>query len=198
MADRLGFPRVVDSFLGIDKLGKDCQISPTVTVMRIGVSKSDQQIVLGNQVILFDYIRLVLGDTVLLPSAQLIIQDKTIINVGCYLSGEGGLIIEEEVLIGPHVRILSAGHEIHQGSPVVSHNEITHAPIRIGHGAWVGAGATILQGVDLGIGCVVGASSVVTRSIPPYGVAIGNPAKVKHYRRGHKPKQYWWFWRNFI
>ncbi|CAH9014881.1 acyltransferase [Candidatus Nitrosacidococcus sp. I8] len=194
MADQLGFPEKVDSFLGIDKLGKDCQISPTVTVMRRDVStKPNQGIYLGNQVILFDYVRLVLGDTELLSNAKLIIQDKTIINVDCYLSGEGGLVIEEEVLIGPHVRILSAGHEIHQGHAIIARNSITHAPVRIGKGAWVGAGATILQGVQLGEGCVVGAGSVVTRSIPPYGVAVGNPAKIKHYRRGHTPKRFRWF-----
>jgi acetyltransferase-like isoleucine patch superfamily enzyme len=45
-------------------------------------------------------------------------------------------------------------------------------------------GAIILPGIVIGEGAVVGAGAVVTRSIPPYAVAAGNPAKILRYRKG--------------
>ena len=48
-------------------------------------------------------------------------------------------------------------------------------------GAWIGAGSTILPGVTIGKHAIVGAASVVTKSVPDYAVAVGNPAKVIKY-----------------
>lgn len=55
---------------------------------------------------------------------------------------------------------------------------VAHAPVVIGNKAWVGFNASILKGVTIGEGAVIGACSVVTRDIPPYTVAVGNPAAV--------------------
>ena len=69
--------------------------------------------------------------------------------------------------------------------------------IEIGNDVWIGFGVTILDGVTIGDGAIVGAQSVVTKSIPPYAVAIGNPAKVIRYRFGEDDvkqllKSKWW------
>lgn len=55
--------------------------------------------------------------------------------------------------------------------------EITNPPI-IGNDVWIGCGVIILQGVSIGDGAIIGAGSVVTKDIPAYQIAIGNPAKV--------------------
>jgi galactoside O-acetyltransferase len=133
---------------------------------------------------LFDGVRLLLGDA----DVRLTIGTGTVVNVDCYLSGEGGLEIGEYVLIGAHVKLLSAGHEIHTGEPVIARNPIVGAPIRIGRGAWIGAGAVVLQGVDIGEGAVIGAGSVVTRDVPAMMVAAGVPARVLH-RRGQRVRK---------
>ena len=56
--------------------------------------------------------------------------------------------------------------------------ELTCKPVEIGDHAWIGAGATVLPGVRVGRHAVVGAASVITKDVPDYAVAVGNPAKV--------------------
>lgn len=55
--------------------------------------------------------------------------------------------------------------------------EYTH-PVTIGDNVWIAAGAQVLPGVTIGEGSVIGAGSVVTRDVPPYSLAVGNPCRV--------------------
>jgi acetyltransferase-like isoleucine patch superfamily enzyme len=52
----------------------------------------------------------------------------------------------------------------------------------IGSDVWIGDNAVVLKGVSIGHGAIIGASSVVTRNIPPYAIAVGNPAQIKRFR----------------
>ena len=52
------------------------------------------------------------------------------------------------------------------------------ANVVIEKGAWIGCNVTILKGVTIGTGAVIGAGSLVTKSIPPYAIAVGSPARV--------------------
>lgn len=77
--------------------------------------------------------------------------------------------------------------------------EPPQGPVRIGAAAWVGDNVTILEGVEIGNGAIVGAGAVVTRSVPAYAVAVGNPARVLRYRYPDEiieliaPVE-WWTW----
>jgi virginiamycin A acetyltransferase len=71
--------------------------------------------------------------------------------------------------------------------------------VRIGAACWVGDNVTILEGVEIGNGAIVGAGAVVTKSVPPYAVAVGNPARVLRHRYPEEiielitPVE-WWTW----
>jgi acetyltransferase-like isoleucine patch superfamily enzyme len=68
------------------------------------------------------------------------------------------------------------------GGPNKFVHSMTKGNVKIGSDVWVGRGATILSGVTIGDGAVVGAHSLVARDVPPYAVVAGNPAKVLKYR----------------
>jgi acetyltransferase-like isoleucine patch superfamily enzyme len=183
MSERLGFPLMVQNFPGVDRVGTDTRIAGNVSVMRIGPSLPGREIVIGTECVVFDRVRLVVGDVGLSIHAGIRIGNRVLINVESYLSGEGGLTIDDDVLLGPHVKLLSAGHGIHNEDVLISKNSITHAPIHIHRGAWIGAGAIVLQGVAIGEGAVVAAGAVVTQDVPARMVVAGVPARVLHARQ---------------
>ncbi len=59
---------------------------------------------------------------------------------------------------------------------------ISRGSIKIGHDVWIGQNVIVLSGVSIGTGAVVGAGSLVVKDIPPYAIAVGNPAKVIRFR----------------
>ncbi len=91
-------------------------------------------------------------------------------DVDCYSVDK--ITIGEQVVISQGAFLCCASHDI--SSPVM---ELIHKPIVIGDNVWVAARAFVAPGVTIGEGAVVGACSVVTRSIEPWSVVAGNPAK---------------------
>jgi len=178
----LGVPDFTLSHAGVDVLGAECRIDSSVSVMRFG--QRSGVLCLADGVSLYAQTRLVLGDVVADPCVGIRIGARTIVNVGAYLSGEGGLDIGEDVLIGPHAKLLSAGHAIDDGDEIIARNPITRAQITIEDGAWIGAGAIILEGVTIGRGAVVAAGALVRQDVPAGMVAAGMPARVIRARRG--------------
>lgn len=107
---------------------------------------------------------------------NVIIGENCFMNFNLTILDTSLVIIGDRVQMGPNVSIYSAGHETSVLSRI-KFVEFGH-PIRIEDDCWIGGGVTILPGVTIGRGCTIGAGSVVTKSIPPYSVAIGTPAKV--------------------
>lgn len=87
------------------------------------------------------------------------------------------IVIGDRVLCGSNVTIVDA--DWHGLDPTDRRGHVgATAPVRIEHDVFLGLGAVVLKGVTIGHGSVIGAGSVVTRSVPPLSVAAGNPARV--------------------
>jgi acetyltransferase-like isoleucine patch superfamily enzyme len=96
------------------------------------------------------------------------------VNHGCTAMDLGGIEIGDDVMIGPNVQLISSGHPV---DPAIRRSQVTIAPIRIGRGAWIAAGATVLQGVVVGDDAVVAAGAVVTKDVAPRTLVAGVPAR---------------------
>ena len=89
--------------------------------------------------------------------------------------------IGNNTLIANYVGIIDADPGVSR-SELIRKQPLVEKPIFIGNNVWIGDGVTVLKGVTIGDGAVIGAGSVVTNDIPPYSIAVGNPAKVKKLR----------------
>lgn len=95
------------------------------------------------------------------------------INHACSFLDMGGITIEDDVLIGPRVNLVTENHPL---DPSDRRTLITK-PIMIKRKAWIGAGATILPGVTIGENAVIAAGAVVSKDVPANTVVGGVPAK---------------------
>ena len=95
------------------------------------------------------------------------------INACCRFQDQGGIEIGDGALIGHNVTIATLNHDF---NPKTRQN-ITPKSVKIGKNVWIGSDSTILPGVKIGDGAIIGAGSVVTKSVPKNTIAAGNPAK---------------------
>lgn len=95
------------------------------------------------------------------------------------LTSTSNITLENNVLIAGNCYIGGARYNLGDlETPIMYQGIYSRGPITIGTGAWIGASATILDGVTLGRGCVIGAGSVVTKDVADYAIVVGNPAKI--------------------
>ena len=97
-------------------------------------------------------------------------------NSYCTIIDVAPVTIGDNVMLGPNVQIITAGHPIHPDSRNSKYEY--GMPITIGDNVWIGAGAIILPGVNIGNNTVIGAGAVVTKDIPDGVVAAGNPCRI--------------------
>lgn len=87
--------------------------------------------------------------------------------------------IEDDCLFAAFVLIINGNHGFKDiNIPIKYQESYSSGPILIKRGSWIGRGACIMGGVTIGKNSVIGANAVVTKSVPDYCVAVGNPAKV--------------------
>ncbi|WP_439510263.1 sugar O-acetyltransferase [Marinimicrobium koreense] len=96
------------------------------------------------------------------------------INHCCEFMDRGGILLEDNVLIGPKVNLITINHP----TDPARRRSTYCAPITIKRNAWVGAAASIMPGVTIGENSIVAANSVVTKDIAPNTVVGGIPARV--------------------
>jgi acetyltransferase-like isoleucine patch superfamily enzyme len=106
------------------------------------------------------------------------------LNPYAILYGHGGLSIGNDVRIAARVTIVPFNHVFDNPDIVIKKQGTTRLGIAIGDDVWIGAGATVLDGVSIASGCVIGAGAIVTKNTEVNGVYVGSPARLIRKRCG--------------
>lgn len=97
-------------------------------------------------------------------------------NYNCTFLDVAKITFGDNCLVAPNVAIYTAGHPIHPESRNSGYEY--GIEVHIGNNVWIGGNSVICPGVTIGDNCVIGAGSVVTKDIPAWSLAAGNPARV--------------------
>lgn len=107
---------------------------------------------------------------------NIILGENFFANYDCVFLDAAKIVIGNNCMIGPGTHIYAIGHPL---DPIARRRSIgTPKAVTIGNDVWIGGHCTVLPGVTIGDGSVIGAGSVVTRDVPPGVVVAGNPAKI--------------------
>ena len=96
------------------------------------------------------------------------------INACCRFQDQGGIEIGDGSLIGHNTTIATLNHDFNPDKRANLHP----SPVKIGKNVWIGSDCTILPGVEIGDGAVIGAGSIVTKNVPANSIAVGSPARI--------------------
>lgn len=110
---------------------------------------------------------------------------RSSINQHAFIDARGGVLIGEDVMIGPFARLISYNHVFADGKLPMNTQGFALGEISLGDDVWIGAGATVLAGVSIGKGSIVAAGAVVNRSFPANVIVGGVPAKIIRTRDDH-------------
>jgi acetyltransferase-like isoleucine patch superfamily enzyme len=120
---------------------------------------------------------------------KMVIEDYVYIGPGAIIQALGGVTIKSGAIIGPRLKIHSANHQFKNATSIPYDETFDKRPVVINENVWIGGDVIIVPGVNIGEGSIIGAGSVVSGIIPPFSIAVGNPAKVikkrdeDHYTR---------------
>lgn len=104
--------------------------------------------------------------------------------IGINSSIGGKCIIGNDVMMGPDCIVYTRNHKFDDITTTIRGQGFQEErPVYIGNDVWIGGRVTILPGVHIGNHCIIGAGSVVSKDIPDWAIAAGNPAVVKKYRK---------------
>lgn len=137
---------------------------------------------LGTRVSLGREVWLNIPDVSICDKSAIVIDDGCGIGRRSVISAKNQIHIQRNTIFGPSVLVMDHNHAFEDVTLPIAHQPMTPGgTVRIEEGCWIGFGAAIICSrgeLVIGRGSVVGANSVVTRSVPPYSVVSGNPAKI--------------------
>ena len=109
---------------------------------------------------------------------RIICGNRVMIGENSFLQAAGWIVMGDDVLLGPDVKIWSSNHVFKDPMVPVLEQGYEEKKVIIGNNVWIGANCFIMPGAEIGNGCIVSAGSVVGKKvIPPYSILAGNPAR---------------------
>lgn len=109
--------------------------------------------------------------------AEIVIGDNTILGHYSIFNGGHGIIIGRYCIFGAFVYINSSEHGFRK-EKYIQNQEFYGKTVKLGDDVWLGGHVIITQGITIGNGAVIGGGAIVTKDIPEYKIAVGNPARV--------------------
>jgi len=164
------------------RFGRYLKIDDQVYLSGLGIG----QLVLGNNVSIGAYSRLVVSTSLNNLGKHIRIGNNVGIGEFAYLGGGGGLEIGDDCIIGQYLSCHPENHNYDSLDELIRHQGVIRKGIKIGSNCWVGSKVTILDGVQIGNNCVIAAGAVVTRSMPDNSVIGGVPARILKNRVSEK------------
>ena len=139
---------------------------------------STKGIILGNNVSIGDYSRVIVSTTFNNLNGYIKIGHNVGIGEFAYLGGAGGLEIGNDCIVGQYFSCHPENHNHSEIETPIRLQGVTHQGIKIGDNCWIGSKVTILDGVRIDNGTIIAAGAVVTRSFPENSIIGGVPAKL--------------------
>jgi acetyltransferase-like isoleucine patch superfamily enzyme len=154
------------------ELGRGCYCKGKLDIERHG-----GRIVVGKRV---EFGKYVLMQTA--PQGEITVGDDVQINRFNFISAGCKIEIGAHCIFAPGVSILDSEYNFRKRTVLIKNAPGISDPVKIDRGVWLGYGVSVLKGVHIGEGAVIGAHSVVKEDVPEYAIAVGAPARVIGYR----------------
>lgn len=170
---------------GVEFLGaSNIELGDGVSIRRgtcIDVRDRNSRLYLRNNVILDKNVEI--RD---LDHTQIEIGEHTMLNLNVLIMGPGNIKIGRYCLIAPYVSIVAANRNFADPTRKIAEQGTSSKGITIEENCWLGHRVSVLDGVTIGQGSVIGAGAVVTKDIPPFSIAVGVPARIVGSRSSAK------------
>ena len=160
------------AFFGFAYIGKNCRFDQKAVFDFDGMNNSSL-LILGNNTHIKKY-------AIIAPrSGKIKIGSNVNINPYCFLYGYGDITIGNFCRIAAGCKLIAFNHNFSDKEVLIANQGNSRKGIIIGNNVWLGADVKVLDGVTIGSNTIVGAGSVVTKSLPSNVVASGVPAQIK-------------------
>ncbi|RFC55039.1 acyltransferase [Brumimicrobium aurantiacum] len=154
--------------------GKFMKIGNNVHLSALGKNG----ITIGNNVSIGAFSRIIISTSFNHLGEHIKIGNNVGLGEFTYLGGAGGLEIGDECIVGQYFSCHPENHIVADPDISIRHQGVTRKGIKIGKNCWIGSKVTILDGVEIGDGCVIAAGAVVNKSFPKNSIIGGVPAKI--------------------
>lgn len=165
------------SFEALDNIhwGKWVRVDTNTLLSSYGKSA---KLFIGNNVSIGAFSRIVVSYSFKELGKKIIIEDNVGLGDYTHIRGGGGVIIGKDTIVGAYFSCHPSNHNFYDLDKLIRLQGTSRKGIKIGQNCWIGAKVTILDGVEIGDGCVIAAGSVINKSFESNSVIGGVPAKL--------------------